>query len=176
MSTNSKKTIRDAEDAIRRRFAKDGFAGVLEYDHGKVIETDRWWYIPFCWIGCFGFIVNKDDLYANWLGSTSSPNLDQCFWGHDHGLFCDLVDFTFSSDTDTELAKRLLPKFKHTRPNESGVPPAESVWYNKSEIESKFLIHFPTFKRHFVWFAIAELRHAYENDGLRFTCSLSKGT
>src|SRR5258706_354551 len=93
MSTTAA-TIRDAEDAIGRRFIADGFRGTLEYASDKVIETDRWWYIPFCWIGCAGFIVSKDDLYVNWLGSALS--LEQCFWGHDHGVFCDLVDFTFS--------------------------------------------------------------------------------
>lgn len=68
--------ICEAEDAIRRRFIADGFRGTLEYAPDKVIETDRWWYIPFCWIGCAGFIVSKDDLYVNWLGSALS--LEQC--------------------------------------------------------------------------------------------------
>ena len=62
-------TIREAEDAIKRRLIADGFRATLEYAPDKVIETDRWWYIPFCWIGCAGFIVSKDDLYVNWLGS-----------------------------------------------------------------------------------------------------------
>jgi len=47
-------TIRDAEDAIRRRFIARRFLGTLEYASDKVIETERWWYIPFFWIGCAG--------------------------------------------------------------------------------------------------------------------------
>ena len=167
--------IRDAEDAIRRRFAKDGFAGVLEYDTSKVIENDRWWYIPFCWIGCFGFIVSKDDLYVNWLCSASNLSLNECFWGHDHGLFCDLVDFTFSPNTDIKIAERLLPKLKHTNPDERGVPPKQPIWYRDSEVTFALSSKFPSFKRHIVWFAIADLRQAYEKEGLRFTCCLSKG-
>src|SRR4029453_2250139 len=99
-------TIRDAEDAIRRRFIADGFRGTLKYSSDKVIETDRWGYIPSCWIGWAGLIVNKDDLYVNWLGLALS--LEQCFWGHTRGVFFDLVDFTFSPDTDRVLAARLL--------------------------------------------------------------------
>jgi len=39
-------TIREAEEAIKRRFIEDGFRGPLDYAPGKVVETDRWWYIP----------------------------------------------------------------------------------------------------------------------------------
>lgn len=167
------KTIRDAEDAIRRRFRKDDFRGPLVYASDRVIETDRWWYIPFCWIGCAGFIVSKDDLYVNWLGS--SLTLEQCFWGHDHGVVCDLVDFTFLPATDRAVAARLLSRFKHRGSSVRGVPPAEPVWYQDSEIPDAMSRLFPVFSRHFVWFGIPELMQAYERDGLRFTCKLSKG-
>jgi hypothetical protein len=173
MAIKAYNTMREAEDAIRRRFAADGFRGQLEYDPGKVIETDRWWYIPCCWIGCAGFIVNKDDLYVNWLGS--SVSLEQCFWGHDHGVYCDLVDFAFAPDSDTGLAARLVSRFKHMHPNARGVRPTEPVWYRESELPTAVSSQFPTFRRHFVWFGIPELFHAYENSGLRFTCCLSKG-
>jgi hypothetical protein len=170
---NSNYSIKDAEAAIRRRFAKDGSQKVLRYDASKVIENDRWWYIPFCWIGCLGFIVNRDNLYVNWLGSASGLNLDQCFWGHDNSIFCDLVDFEFSPNTDIRLAQRLLPKFQHTNPDHKGMQPSGPVWYRDSEITSALSAQFPIFKRHFVWLAIADLHHAYENEGLRFTSCLS---
>ena len=165
-------TIKDAEDSIRRRFAANGFHGRLEYEPGKVIETGRWWYIPFCWIGCVGFIVKKDDLYVNWLGS--GVGLEQCFWGHDHGVYCDLVDFTFSPEIDTSLAARLISRFKHMHPNPGGAPPNEPVWYRESEIPAAISTQFPTFRRHQVWNGIPELFHAFEKEGLRFTCCLSK--
>jgi hypothetical protein len=166
-------TIRDAEDAIKLRFIAEGFRGTLEYAPDKVIETDRWWYIPFCWIGCAGFIVSKDGLYVNWLGSALS--LEQCFWGHDHGVFCDLVDFTFSADTNKTLAARLLSRFQHMQPTKNGALPGEPVWYQDAEIPAALSSQFPTFSRHFVWFSIPELRQAYESEGLRFTCGLGKG-
>lgn len=166
-------TIRDAEDAIKSRLTADSFRGNLDYASDKVIETARWWYIPYCWIGCAGFIVNKDDLYVNWLGSALS--LEQCFWGHDHGVFCDLVDFSFSPDTDRTLAARLLSRFKHMHRNAKGAIPSESVLYQDSEITAALSSQFPALSRHFIWFGIPELQHAHEKEGLRFTCKLSRG-
>lgn len=169
--TSSLPTIYDAEDAIRRRITVDGFTGRLEYARDKVIENTRWWYIPFSWIGCGGFIVNKHDRYVNWLGS--GLTLEECFWGHDHGIFCDLVDFAFSPQTDKTLAARLLLKFKHTLPNALGLPPGEPVWYRDSEVTDALANQFPTFNRHFVWNCIPEIHHAFEHEGLRFTCGIS---
>lgn len=171
MSTN--RTIRDAENAIRRRFAAEGFRGTLKYEPSRVIETDRWWYIPFCWIGCAGFIVNKDDLYVNWLGSGFT--LDQCIWGHEHGIYSDLVDFTFSPATDLKLVARLLARFRHTHPDAKGVLPNRSVWYRDSEIGPAIFIQFPIFRRHSAWFAIPELNQAFEKEGLQFSSCLSNG-
>ncbi len=173
MSTTAK-SIRDAEEAIRRRFLKDGVCQTLKYAADQVIETDQWWYVPSCSIGSAGFIVNKADSYVNWLGSALS--LEQCFWGHDHGVFCDLVDFAFQSDTEMTLAARLLPRFKHRRPDLVGRVPGEPVWYRDSEVKHALAGQFPIFRRHFVWFAIPELRHAYQEEGLRFTCGLSDTT
>ncbi len=167
-------TIWEAEGAIRKRLIDDRFRGELRYDAAKIIETDRWWYIPFTWIGCAGFIVNKEDLYVNWLGSALT--LEQCFWGQDHGVYCDLVDFEFAPDSDTRLVQRLVAQFKHMRPNAKGVLPKEEVWYRESEILTAISEQFPTFRRHFVWHAIPELFHASENEGLRFSCVLARGT
>ena len=165
-------TIREAEDAIKRRFAADGFCGTLEYDPDKVIETDRWWYIPYCWIGCNGFIVNKDDLYVNWLGSAIGRDLS--FWGHDRGIYHALVDFTFADDTDTGLVAALLSRFKHMNPDEAGESPEEPEWYGKSEIQAAISDSFPTFSRQFVWYALPELKDACEKNGLQFSSVLSK--
>lgn len=161
-------TIREAEDAIRRRFTADRFQGELRYDPAKVIETDQWWYIPYTWIGCKGFIVSKEDLYVNWLGS--GLTLEECLWGHEHGVVYDLVDFSFAPNTDTGLAKQLVSRFKHMHPNASGMTPSEPVWYRDSEVEAAVSNQFPNFKRHFVWSTIPELMEAYDNERLRFTC------
>lgn len=172
MSTT--KTIREAEDAIRRRLTVERFRGTIEYEPSQVIETDRCWYIPYRWIGCAGFIVNKDDLYVNWLGSGLS--LDQCIWGHEHGIYCDLVDFTFSPATGRDLAARLVAKFKHMHPNAKGVLPNQPVWYRDSEIQAALSSQFPSFRRHSVWLAIPELIQACDREGLQFSCCLSNGT
>ncbi|MDB6026183.1 MAG: hypothetical protein JWM68_2406 [Verrucomicrobiales bacterium] len=166
-------TIRDAEEAIRRRFSADGFRGTLKYNLAEMIEAERWWYIPYKWIGCFGFIVNKDDLYVNWLGS-GLFKLELCFWGHDHGIVNDLVDFSFAPDTDTTVAAKLLSGFMHMHPNARGVLPTEPVWYRDSEIPSALSTQFPLFKRHLVWTNLRGLFEAYEKDGLRFDCRLAK--
>ena len=161
-----------AEDAIRRRFASEGFRGELKYDPAKVIETDRWWWIPCGWIGSFGCIVNKHDLYVNWLGSALHDN-DAIIWGHEHDIFCDLVDFTFAADTETQLVENLVLRFDHMNPNAAGLLPVRPVPYRETEVAAAVARHFPTFKRHFAWLAIPQIRHAYENEGLRFTCVLS---
>jgi hypothetical protein len=168
----SKYTLVDAEEAIRRRLAKDNFQGELKYDARKVKETDSWWYIPYTWIGCSGMIVNKSDLYVNWLGSALS--VEECFWGHEHGIYSDLVDFTFALNTSRELAIKIISRFQHLKPDSKGRLPKGPVWYRDSEIEQVLQTDFPTFRRHFVWYGIPELKHAWDQEGLRFTSTLSK--
>ena len=138
-----------------------------------VLMSDRWWYIPHTWIGCMGFIVDRGSGYVNWLGSASLRTLGDCFWGHDHGLVCDLVDFTFGQETDRALAARLLTRFHHMHPNAQGKLPRWAIPYRDSEIPAALAKQFPIFRRHHVWLAIPEIREAYEKGELRFTCSLS---
>ncbi|MFO1501310.1 MAG: hypothetical protein U1G07_23465 [Verrucomicrobiota bacterium] len=166
------KTRADAEEAIRRRFTSEGFKGELRYDAARVIENDRWWYFPCGWIGSQGCIVNKDTLYVNWLGS--SVCLEHCLWGHDHGLFVDLVDFSFAPETNLDIARRLVSRFWHMRPDSNGRQPREPVPYRDSEVDSALSSQFPHFRRHLVWYAIPEIRRAFETSGLRFTSALSE--
>jgi len=56
--------------------------------------------------------MNKSDLYVNWLAS-GLFTLDACFWGHDRGLFNDLVDFEFSPDTSLDVAREIVSSFLH---------------------------------------------------------------
>jgi hypothetical protein len=167
-------TIQDAENAIRQRFAADNFRGRLQYNFNEVIETEQWWHIPVTWVGCKGFIVNKNDLYVNWLGSSAAMTLEQCFWGHDRGVYCDLVDFAFAPDTNPKIVARLVSRFQHTHPDAKGVLPHKPVWYRESELPTAITRQFPLFRRHFVWLAIPELIRETENEGLRFTCCLPR--
>jgi hypothetical protein len=167
----SRASLDFALTCIHKRLTKEQFSMSVSYDAQDLLCSGGWWYIPYRWIGCRGFIVNRDDGYVNWLGSALS--LRDCFWGHERGVVCDLVDFTFSPDTDMEVALRLLPRFKHMHADASGRLPSEPVWYRESETPAALSNQFPTFKRHFVWFAIPDLFDACEKGGLRFTCSLS---
>jgi hypothetical protein len=144
----------------------------FRYDASGVIENDRWWFIPCGWIGSHGCIVNKTDLYVDWLGSATS--LENALWGHDQNLFHDLVDFAFALDTPSVVATRLLAQFRHMNPNARGQEPSEPVPYRESEIQAALVSQFPVFRRHFVWYAISEIRRAFESDELRFTAELSR--
>ena len=170
--TSSQRTIKDAEDAIRKRFAAEGFKGQRKYDPARVIETSRWWYIPFTWIGCAGFIINKSDLYVNWLGSILP--LSVAIWGHDRGIFNDWVDFTFDPATDTKIAAQAALSFKHMRPNDKGRLPSEPIFYLERQIAAAVAEQFPYFKRHIVWQTTETLFRLSQTHGLQFTCSLSK--
>jgi hypothetical protein len=165
-------TIREAEDAIRRVFTATRFRGELRYDPAKVIESPNWRYIPYTWIGCKGFIVSREDLYVNWLGSALS--LEECFWGQEHGIVNDLVDFAFAAETNISLATTLVSRFKHMHPNAKGVVPGGPVWYRSEEVSSAVAQQFPLFKRHYAWFCIPDLMIACQGDKLQFTCSPCK--
>jgi hypothetical protein len=170
-SNSSRKSLEHAVDSMRKRLAADED---VTYDPQFLLRSRTWWYIPYSWIGCAGFIVNMGDSYVNWLGS--ALKLRECFWGHERGIICDLVDFEFAPDTDLELVARLLKRFKHMFPNERGVLPNEPVWYRDSEIPAAIEKQFPVFRRHFTWFAIPELMNACEKEGMRFTCRLAAPT
>jgi len=165
--------IEEVEQVIKQKWTREGFKGKLHYDPAKVSENERWWFIPCGWIGSFGCIVNKSDKYVNWLAS-SVMSMDDCFWGHDHGLFCDIVDFAFDKQTDVELATKLLQKFQHMRPNARGMLPKQPVPYRDSEIPDAISTYFPVFRRQFAWYAIPDLRRASEGHELLFTSTLSR--
>lgn len=100
--------------AMERRLEQEKFRGEVKFDPKDILESDRWWYIPYRWIGCMGFIVNKADGSVNWLGS-GVCSLSDCFWGHDRGVICGPIDFTFtaevspSPETILEIVQYLRP-------------------------------------------------------------------
>lgn len=165
-------TLKEAEDAIRARFRRDGTTHELKYDSKKVVETSNWIYVPCGWIGSAGCIVNRADGYVNFLGS--ALELDDCFWGHERGVFCDVVDFEFDRQTEVDLVAKLLRKFQHMHANAQGNEPNQPVWYRDSEIAEAIWRQFPFFKRHFVWYAIPEIRSAAGENGLLFKSTLSR--
>jgi hypothetical protein len=170
MHSDRNKKLDEVDDAIRRKFASEGFRGVLKYDRSEAEETEHWWFIPYGWIGCSGCIVNKRDLYVNWLGSALPREM--FVWGHERGIFHELLDFSFAPDTPRELAGRLLRRFKYQNPKRTGSHD-NLLWYRDEEVSAALENHFPTFRSHFVWYGIPEIpeiRKACEEEGLRFTC------
>jgi hypothetical protein len=165
--------IRAAENALRALFARHGHDKEHDYDPAGVIENERWWYLPPTpgYVGCAGYIVNKTDLYVNCLDS--GFYLEDWFWAHDHGVFCDLVDFTFAPETKRKLVEKLLSNFQHAFPNAHGVSTDDPGFYRESEIPDAIARQFPTFRRHWVWRAIPDLLKAWDRRGLRFTSVLS---
>jgi hypothetical protein len=157
---------------IRQRLEDEQFQGTLEYDARDLLHNQRWWYIPFIWVGCNGFVVNLDTGYVNWLGSAFC--LDLCFWGHEQGLFCDTVDFSFEPDTNIQLAGKLVGRFMREPHRWVASESDEFVRYHEFEINTALTTIFPNFRRHFVWYAIPDLRDACENEGLRFTSTLAE--
>src|ERR1043166_1881381 len=158
-----------ALERIQERLDKEQFKGTVSYNNRDLLRSQRWYYIPYVWVGCRGFIVDLESGYVNWLGSALS--LKDCVWGHEHGIVFDLVDFTFAADTPRELAARLLERFRRMVPGAPGASPKGPAWYRDSEIPAAMVNHFPIFRRHFAWYAIPELFKACESEGLRFTCS-----
>ncbi len=119
-----------------------------------------------------GFIVNKSDLYVNWLGS-GLFNIDEVFWGHDHGIYCDIMDFTFAANTDSQLTEKIVRRFKRSARGDDGEPTDDFCFYQDHQISDAVQKQFPTFKNHFVWYGIPEIFKAYQSEGLRFTCALT---
>jgi hypothetical protein len=78
-SNSSRRSLQRAIESIRKRFAAENWGGEdVTYDPQFLIRSRTWWYVPDCWIGCAGFIVNMGDGYVNWLGS--ALKLRECFW------------------------------------------------------------------------------------------------
>src|SRR4051812_12688196 len=58
--------------SVQKRLDKERFQGTVSYNTRDLLRSRSWWYIPYRWIGCRGFIVNLDSGYVNWLGSALS--------------------------------------------------------------------------------------------------------
>lgn len=75
-----------SEYSIKSAYGPSGIDGLLSYDEAvsilekvtghtlnccvdNCIENERWWYIDHTWIGCIGYIVEKDTKKVFCLGS-----------------------------------------------------------------------------------------------------------
>ena len=73
------RSLNDAVAHLRKSLGEE-----FDLDITRVIESKDWWYIPFVWIGCRGYIVDKLNGYINQLGSCHP--LDLCFWAHERNI------------------------------------------------------------------------------------------
>jgi len=64
------KSLRIALERIKNHIEKEGYQSELKYSELDLLESDRWWYIPYTWVGCNGFIVDKASEKVHWLGSS----------------------------------------------------------------------------------------------------------
>jgi len=149
-----------ALEAMHRRLEKDGFQDDLRFDHIKLLRCDDWWYIPFSWIGCFGFIVDRRDGYVDRL-SSGLMTLSDCFWGHNRGIICDPIDFTFTPEVSAseETILSLVKIFRRCVRTTPGGD-LDYVRYSIEDAREAIKTRFPTFKFHYAWAAIPELREA----------------
>lgn len=159
--------------AIQLRLDQAQVQEPIRFDADQLLRCDEWWYVPFGWIGCAGFIVDRRDGYVNWLGS--SLMLSDCFWGHHHGIFCGPVDFTFTSDLETSYATALdlVKQFRRYTPND-GLLELDDYWYSEPASKRALDLQFPQFPTHFVWGAIPALRRATAAGLISFHAAASK--
>jgi hypothetical protein len=154
---------------MQRRMDAQGFKGKIKFDPSQLLRASDWWYIPFGWIGCFGFIVSDAGEYVNWLGSSSVLRMQDCFWGHEHGAVCGLVEFTIHDYSDASVLLELFPHLQKAVP--SRFAPYRMVSFFQAEIAMEIKAGFPRFQNYFVWHAIPVLRRLKESGDLVFTCT-----
>jgi hypothetical protein len=77
------------DEALARVAAKVGHP--IEVTQEGACESATWWYVPYTWIGCSGYFVDKADGLVTELGSCHPVDLD--FWAHDRGFRypCDVI-------------------------------------------------------------------------------------
>ena len=107
-------TLDAAESAMVDHLHAAGWKARIEYDRSRVIESKDWWYIPYGWIGCFGFFVDKEDAYVDWLGS-GMFTIEDCIWAHDRGIVNEIVDFTVHEVENVSVLFDLFRYFRRLR-------------------------------------------------------------
>jgi len=108
--------------------------GTIEIKQEYLIESLAWWYIPFGWIGCSGYIVDKNDGHVNQLGSAYP--LSVWFWGHIHGFKHDTYDFIITKINDQQQTLNFVNTIGFRFPHVDAKP---SSSYRKKQHEEKLL-------------------------------------
>lgn len=143
----------------------------VSFEESQVIEAPRWWYIPYVWIGCSGFIIDKADGYINQLGSCHS--LDDCFWAHNRGIKYGYADLTIHQINDlTGTIDTLMKMGSHSPynpiPNKPNTNSDRSGFWTREELETLLNVLPLTFLNQVLWFTIPALRRAETKSFCKF--------
>jgi hypothetical protein len=137
---------------------KCGFFG----DHP--FEANSWWFVPFCWIGCIGHIVDKASGRVVELVSEAVHSLDLSFWAHERGALempCTLV---IDKVHDIARARELVAKldvrgtyFPEDFPIQRRASDGSPRWLNPEALLARVPVRV---EAECLWFALATLREA----------------
>ncbi|WP_367874582.1 hypothetical protein [Luteolibacter sp. Populi] len=135
----------------------------VEFDPEDVIESAKWWYIPFGWIGCAGFIIDKDGGYINQLGSCHS--LDECCWGHSNGIKYKYADLTVLRVHNLDATLATLMKMGNSSPfsptpNKQDKDGNLREFWTIDELRAEIITLPKTFPDQVLWFTILALHEA----------------
>jgi hypothetical protein len=117
MDSEKRQSLQTADSALRRFLVSVDFKSEIDYAPDAVMESAQWWYIPFRWIGCSGFIVEKADGAVDWLGSGYPMRL--WFWAHNRGLWGDTTDITILAMSKAPEVRDLVLDLVRVGPNGS---------------------------------------------------------
>jgi hypothetical protein len=76
------------------------------FDSRQALEAATWWYVPYSWIGCAGFVVEKATGQVHQMGSNAG--LDTYLWAQARGLLWDRADLVIDAVRDRDAAIRWL--------------------------------------------------------------------
>ena len=132
----------------------------ITHDEQNAFEADRWWYVPHIWIGCSGYIVEKNSAAVNQLGSAFPLSL--CFWAQERGALKAPCVLTIERVHNVPLARKLIAKLDNKSPI-NPVPilgrrgDGRSRWLNPDEVLENLPFSLNTGG---LWFALPALHEA----------------
>ncbi len=166
------RSLGDAVDHLQKTLNME-----IEFHDDEVVESESWWYIPFVWMGCAGYIIDKRDGYINQLGSCHP--LDLCFWAHERNIkysYSDLVVSKITNLTETIATLKRLGNSAPINPirNKSDDSGNRNRFLTDSDIE-KHLASLPAvFENQFLWFTIPALKKS--EDAGDFEFAITRGS
>ncbi|WP_395744194.1 hypothetical protein [Prosthecobacter sp.] len=159
---SEKKSFDQALQRLRDVWIAAGGEGEVIFDDTNILASPRWWYIPFVWVGCSGFIVDRKSGHVNHLGSCHG--LDLCFWAQDQGIVAGDTDFVIHEIRDMEYAQSVVRGFVH--PNSTA---EQARHYTKIEAAQALESLPAEFLSHELWFSFDAIREAVEAGAFTFS-------